>query len=142
MTIIYTSGTSGEPKGVVLNAGNVTFMLGCTNARLDQLMGRIRREPERVFHYAPFCFAASWILLLTSLSRNSVLTLSTDLTKLADELKLAAPDYFLNVPMFLERVRRQNRGRRFRSAADATAAIFARAQRAYLRAARQGASVR
>ena len=28
ITIIYTSGTSGEPKGVVLNAGNVTFMLG------------------------------------------------------------------------------------------------------------------
>ena len=37
VTIIYTSGTSGEPKGVVLNAGNVNHMLGCTNARLDQL---------------------------------------------------------------------------------------------------------
>ena len=60
-------------------------MLGCTNQRLDQLMGS-RTEPDRIFHYAPFCFAAAWILLLTSLSRNSVLTLSTDLTKLADEL--------------------------------------------------------
>ena len=78
---------------MVLNAGNVNYMLGCTNARLDQLMGRTA-EPDRVFHYAPFCFAASWILLLTSLSRNSVLTLSTDLIKLADELKLAAPHYF------------------------------------------------
>ena len=28
-----------------------------------------------------------------------------DLTKLSDELKLAAPDYFLNVPTLLERVR-------------------------------------
>ncbi len=106
ITIVYTSGTSGEPKGVVLNAGNITFMLGCTNARLNQLMGT-RQEPENVFQYAPFCFAAARILLLTSLSRNSVLTLSTDLTKLADELKLAAPNYFVNVPMFLERVRRK-----------------------------------
>ena len=61
--------------------------------------------PDRVFHYIPFCFAASWIATLTFLSRNSVVTLSTDLTKLADELKLAPPDYFLNVPTLLERVR-------------------------------------
>lgn len=104
ITIIYTSGTSGEAKGVVLNVANVTFMLSCTNARLDLLRGE-RRVPDRVFHYLPTCFAGSWILLLTCLTRNSVLTLSTDLTKLADELRLAAPDYFLNVPAVLERFR-------------------------------------
>lgn len=104
VTIIYTSGTSGEPKGVVLNAGNVTYMLSCTNGRLDLLMGA-RNEPDRVFHYLPTCFAASWIVLLTCLTRHSVLTLSTDLTKLADELRLAAPEYFLNVPAVLERIR-------------------------------------
>jgi long-chain acyl-CoA synthetase len=137
VTIIYTSGTSGEPKGVVLNSGNVTFMLGCTNARLDQLMGE-RRKPDQVFQYAPFCFAAAWILLLTSLSRNSVLTLSTDLTKLADEMKLAAPNYFVNVPMLLKRVRRkveesiQKRG-------GWAAAVFGRAQRAYLQ--RRGGTI-
>jgi long-chain acyl-CoA synthetase len=129
VTIVYTSGTSGEPKGVVLNAGNIAFMLDRTNARLDQLMGA-RQEPESVFQYAPFCFAAARILLLTSLSRNSVLTLSTDLTKLADELKLAEPHYFVNVPMFLERVRRrieeslQKRG-------GFAAKVFFHAQQAY-----------
>ncbi len=106
VTIIYTSGTSGELKGVVLNVGNLNHMLPCTGARLDLLMGDVRTEPDRIFHYLPCCFAGSWILMLTALSRNSVLTLSTDLTKLADEMKLAAPDYFLNVPALLERVRR------------------------------------
>ena len=105
VTIIYTSGTSGEPKGVCLNVGNVTHMLGCTRERLDLLMGATN-EPDRVFHYGPFSFAASWITLLTCLSRESVLTLSTDLTKLADEIQLAAPHYFLNVPTLLERVKR------------------------------------
>jgi long-chain acyl-CoA synthetase len=104
ITIIYTSGTSGEAKGVMLNSANVTFMLGCTNARLDRLMGP-RTEPDRVFHYLPFSFAASWIAMLSFLSRHSTLTLSTDLAKLAEELKLASPDYFLNVPTLLERVR-------------------------------------
>jgi long-chain acyl-CoA synthetase len=80
-------------------------MLSCTTERLDQLMGQTR-EPDRVFQYAPFNFAASWILLLSSLSRESVLTLSTDLAKLRDEIRLSAPHYFLNVPTLLERVRR------------------------------------
>ncbi len=104
VTIIYTSGTSGEAKGVVLSVGNLDHMLRCTTERLDLLMGT-KATPDRVFHYLPFCFAGSWILLLSCLSRTAVLTLSTDLTKLMEEMRLAAPDYFLNVPALLERVR-------------------------------------
>jgi long-chain acyl-CoA synthetase len=105
VTIIYTSGTSGEPKGVCLSTANVTHMLKCTTQRLDQLMSG-PHGPDRVFHWAPFNFAASWIMLLSCLSRESVLTLSTDLSRLPDEIRLSAPDYFLNVPTLLERVRR------------------------------------
>ncbi|HEY2108783.1 MAG TPA: AMP-binding protein [Candidatus Acidoferrales bacterium] len=133
LTIIYTSGTSGEPKGVVLNIGNVNFMLESTGARLDELMRQVKKpngEAERIFHYLPFCFAASWILLLTALSRNSVLTLSTDLSKLSDELKLAEPDYFLNVPTLLERVRGKIE-EAVRLKGGFAAKMFSRAQRAY-----------
>jgi long-chain acyl-CoA synthetase len=105
LTIIYTSGTSGEPKGVCLTVGNLDHMTGCTTERLDQLMGRTT-EPEAIFLYAPMNFAASWMLMLSALLRESVLTLSTDLNKLADEIRASAPHYFLNVPTLLERVKR------------------------------------
>jgi long-chain acyl-CoA synthetase len=105
VTIIYTSGTSGEAKGVVLTAANVGFMLGCTSARLDSLMGG-RSGQDRIFHYLPFSFCASWIAMLTFLLRGSMVTLNTDLTKIAGDMPATAPHYFLNVPQLLERMRR------------------------------------
>ena len=105
VTIIYTSGTSGEAKGVVLTAGNVRHMLGCTSGRLDALMQN-QAGQDRVFHYLPFCFAGSWIMLLTCLLRGNLLSLNTDLSKIASDMRAVAPDYFLNVPALLERMRK------------------------------------
>jgi long-chain acyl-CoA synthetase len=105
VTILYTSGTSGEAKGVVLNAGNIAHMLGCINGRLDLLMSG-RQGQDRVFHYLPLVFAGSWMLLMTSLLRGSLLTVNTDLSKIAQDMRTVAPDYFLNVPALLERMRR------------------------------------
>ena len=104
VAIIYTSGTSGEPKGVVLTAANVTYILSCTKQRLDRLV-QSSAGPDRVFHYLPFCFASSWLVMLSCLSRSSVLRLGTDLTRIADDLRESAPDYCVNVPALLERMR-------------------------------------
>ena len=105
VTIVYTSGTSGEAKGVVLTAANVGFMLQRTSARLDQLMEG-RAGQDRILHYLPLSFAASWIALLTFLKRRSLVILNMDLARLANDMRRVGPDYFLNVPQLLERMRR------------------------------------
>ena len=105
VAIIYTSGTSGPAKGVVLTAGNIGFILGRTSGRLDLLM-KNRGGQDRVYQYAPLCFAAAWVTLLTGLLRRSLIMLNTDLSKLAAEIRGLAPDYFVNVPALLERMRR------------------------------------
>src|SRR5581483_10820551 len=90
---------------VVLTAGNIGHMLGCTSARFDQLVGG-QREQDQVFHYLPFCFAGSWIMLLTCLLRASWLKLNIDLMKIAGDMRSVELDYFLNVSVLLERMRK------------------------------------
>lgn len=104
VTLIYTSGTSGEPKGVMTTAGNVDFMLPVIDARLKALMGRPGGS-DRVFHYLPFCFAGSRFVLWSNLYRENGVMISTDLDDLQRELRTAAPEWFLNVPTLLERVK-------------------------------------
>lgn len=131
VTIIYTSGTSGEAKGVILTAGNVAHMLGCTSGRLDGLMNH-RAGQDEVFHYLPFCFAGSWIMLLTCLLRGSRLMINTDLTKLAGDVRTTAPDYFLNVPALLERMRKAVDEQLWKTG-GIVLAIYTRAKAAWVR---------
>jgi long-chain acyl-CoA synthetase len=131
VTIIYTSGTSGDAKGVVLTAANVGFMLERTSERLSELMAGSSGQ-ERIFHYLPFTFAASWIALLTFLTRRSLVTINTDLTKIASDMRTVAPDYFLNVPQLLERMRRAVDEQLWQTGGVAQA-IYSRAKGAWAR---------
>lgn len=135
VTIIYTSGTSGESKGVVLTAANVGFMLGCTSARLDLLMGG-RTSQDRIFHYLPFSFCASWIAVLTFIVRGSLITLNTDLSRIATDMPNVAPHYFLNVPQLLERMRRAV-DEQIAKKGGVVEAIYSRAKAAWARKGKQ-----
>lgn len=135
VTIIYTSGTSGEAKGVVLTAANVSFMLDRTAERLSELMTGSSSGPsaqDRIFHYLPFTFAASWIALLTFLKRRSLVTINMDLTKISNDMRVVAPDYFLNVPQLLERMRRAVDEQLWQTGGVAQA-IYSRAKGAWAR---------
>lgn len=113
VSIIYTSGTSGAPKGVMLSSRNFDFMVPQTVEALERVVDARRPGPptadqdqEAVFHFLPFCFAASRLMLWTQLTRGQPMVLSADLAQLADELKTVSPTYFLTVPLVLERVQR------------------------------------
>jgi long-chain acyl-CoA synthetase len=128
VTLVYTSGTSGEPKGVMLTAGGVEYMLGVTVVRLAEMSGAGRSE-DRVFHYLPLCFAGSRVMLWSQLRRGNPMMLSTDLTNLAEEIKTAAPHYMLNVPAVLERIK-NGVEQKIAERGGPIAALFAAAARA------------
>lgn len=105
VSIIYTSGTSGVPKGVIYTRANLDFMIPQTVTRLREVVGKREGVPDRAFHFLPFCFAASRLTLWTQLSRPNPLMMSTDLANLVEEMGTADPNYYLNVPAVLERIR-------------------------------------
>lgn len=104
VTIIYTSGSSGEPKGVMTSVANVEHMLPVLDVKLTELAGA-PGGMDRVFHYLPFCFAGSRMVLWACLFRANGIFMSTSLENLAQELQTARPEYFLNVPALLERIK-------------------------------------
>jgi long-chain acyl-CoA synthetase len=130
-TIIYTSGTSGEPKGVVLSHANIDFMLAVTVARIQEMTLHERSE-DRVFHYLPFCFAGSRIMLWSQLWRGNPLLVSSDLNNLQEEMRTAKPHYFLNVPVLLERIQRGVE-QRITGMGGPIKGLYQRAQAAYLK---------
>ena len=71
-------------------------------------------------------------MLLTCLLRRNLLTLNTDLGKLAGEMRGAAPDYFLNVPALLERMRKAVDEQLWKTGGLALA-IYRRAKAAWMR---------
>ncbi|RLB44967.1 MAG: hypothetical protein DRJ42_31015, partial [Deltaproteobacteria bacterium] len=130
-TIIYTSGTSGAAKGVMLTMANIDAMLPTVTASLERLMGK-RGEDDVVFHYLPFCFAGSRIVLWTCLYRNNPIHMSTDLNDLKTEFTAARPHYFLNVPTLLERIKNGVEDN-LMDQNPAVVALYERAKRAYRR---------
>lgn len=104
VTIIYTSGSSGEPKGVLTTVANAEYMLPLLDVKLRELSGTAPGR-DRVFHYLPFCFAGSRMVLWACLHRENGIMVSTDLDNLLEEIGTAKPEYFLNVPALLERIR-------------------------------------
>lgn len=131
VTIIYTSGTSGEPKGAVLTCANVDYMVPQTVAAVHAITGS-RGAPDRVFHFLPLCFAGSRVMLWTQLYRGNPILLSTDLQNLAQEMGAADPHYYLNVPAVLERIR-NGVGAKIRERGGLVAKLYSRGQDAFKR---------
>src|SRR5207253_10412917 len=72
------------------------------------------------------------IMLVNCLLRRRLLTLNSDLAKLGGDMRSAAPDYCLNVPALLERMRKAVDTRLWQTGGVAQA-IYTRAKASWIR---------
>lgn len=120
-TIVYTSGTTGPPKGVTLTHANFVADAGMVNRRMP-LDGH-----ERFFVFLPLAHVLTRIVQFTALMNNSLLIFwQRDPKKLLDEITTAKPTHLPSVPRLFEKIYTAATSRS-EEAGGAKAAIFSRA---------------
>ena len=100
-TIVYTSGTTGSPKGTVLSHGNFTDL--CTNAH--QWMPEIAMGLDsRLLLFLPLAHVFARFLQVFQISGEGVIGHAPDTKNLLPDLAAFRPSYLLVVPRVLEKI--------------------------------------
>lgn len=120
-TIVYTSGTTGPPKGVTLTHANFVADSDMVNRRLPN------DGHERFFVFLPLAHVLTRIVQFTALTNNSLLIYwQRDPKKLLDEIAAVKPTHLPSVPRLFEKIYTAATSRS-QEAGGAKAAIFNRA---------------
>jgi long-chain acyl-CoA synthetase len=98
-TIIYTSGTQGRPKGVMLSHKNLVSNIKACLAVLPL------RPGERVLSYLPYSHVFERTVLYVYLAAGASVYVLPDAHPLETALPAVRPHYFTAVPRVLERMK-------------------------------------
>jgi long-chain acyl-CoA synthetase len=98
--ILYSSGTTGEPKGCELTHGNLCANVRQTVEQVPELFG----GDARTLAFLPLAHALGRMQVHVSLDQGVEVAVATSLEQLPEELALARPTFLVAVPRLFEKV--------------------------------------
>ena len=119
-TIVYTSGTTGRPKGCLLTHGNLRGNV----RQVLEAAGPMLGPDQTTLLFLPLAHALARMIWLVGVEHGIRTVFATDLAHLAEELVLARPTMVVAVPRVFEKV---FNGARHKAAAKGKGKIFDRA---------------
>lgn len=99
-TIVYTSGTTGRPKGCVLTHGNIALDVGNATAVLPQLF----RPGASTVLFLPLAHAFARMVQVGMVQARATMVHSADIGGLLDQLRRYRPTFVLAVPRMFEKI--------------------------------------
>ncbi len=99
-TIVYTSGTTGRPKGVMLSHRNILANVGALLAAIPE----VALEPHRFLSFLPLSHMLERTVgEYVAMAMGAETVFSRGISELAADLKVARPTVLVSVPQIFER---------------------------------------
>ncbi len=96
--IVYTSGTTGVPKGAVLTHDNITFTAQSVQGSTDI------RDDDEVFLFLPLAHVFARTCVYATLLAGRPTTFARSMDTIIDDIAKARPHWFASVPRIYEKV--------------------------------------
>ena len=105
MTLVYTSGTTGPPKGAMLTNANAAFSMRIITESGERLGGDPAGPDDMILTYLPLCHVAERIFSTwTLVSTGAVLNFAESIEVVAENLREIQPTIFFAVPRIWEKL--------------------------------------
>ncbi len=99
-TLVYTSGTTGRPKGVELTVGNFVW----TTLQAEVVTSDVINASSSTLMFLPLAHIFARVAQVVSIERGSKIAYSTGVPQLMEELQMVRPSWMFSVPRVFEKI--------------------------------------